>query len=398
LKWFGTCTDIDDQKKAEVILEQSEARTRLAVEAAHLGTFDIHIAAQTIIHSPRVAEIFGLDATKQWPYAAFTNAVHPDDVPIRNQAHAKARQTGELLYEVRIILPDQSIRWIRLNGKLTFQNTTPVTMVGTVMDVTEEKRASELLEQKIEERTRELKQVNDQLKQFTYAASHDLQEPLRKVTFFLDRLLSNMGPSLSEENKRIAERLEHTTGRMRSLIDDLLAYSNTTLGVTGFEQVDLTNVVKEVLDDMEVTIIEKGAIIDVRQLPHVKGDQRQLRQLFQNLITNAVKYHKQGEVPHVQLTAQLVKGGDIEACIPGERKSALYHQIQVRDNGIGFHPDDSERIFRLFQRLHGKAEYPGTGVGLAIVQKVVENHHGFIWAESRPDEGATFKVLLPTEK
>jgi light-regulated signal transduction histidine kinase (bacteriophytochrome) len=272
----------------------------------------------------------------------------------------------------------------------------PYRMLGSMQDITERREAAEILEQKIDERTRELKQVNDQLKQFTYAASHDLQEPLRKVTFFLNRLLSNIGPSLSEEDKRIAERVEHTTERMRSLINDLLAYSNTTLGARGSEEVDIAKIVNEVMDDMEVTIIEKGALVKIQQLPLVKGDKRQLRQLFQNLISNAVKYHKKGEVPQVHLLAELVMGEEIEALIPQERKRDFFHKIQVRDNGIGFHPDDGERIFRLFQRLHGKAEYPGTGIGLAIVQKVVENHNGYIWAESNPGEGATFNVLLPT--
>lgn len=253
------------------------------------------------------------------------------------------------------------------------------------------------MEQKVEERTRELRMLNEQLTQFTYAASHDLQEPLRKISFFLSRLLSSIGQGLSEENRHTVDRIEHTTGRMRSLIDDLLAYSNTTLGITRFKEIDLTDVVKEVLEDMEVTITEQGARIDLEQLPVVKGDQRQLRQLFQNLVSNALKYQKGAETPHVQISSKLVKGTDIEAYVPQEQKSFMFHQIKVRDNGIGFHPDDAERIFRLFQRLHGKAEYPGTGVGLAIVQKVVENHHGFIWAESQPGKGAAFSVLLPTE-
>jgi light-regulated signal transduction histidine kinase (bacteriophytochrome) len=184
---------------------------------------------------------------------------------------------------------------------------------------------------------------------------------------------------------------------MRSLIDDLLAYSNTTLGITGFVEVNLNEVVKEVLDDTEVTTIEKMAKVNVQQLPIVKGDQRQLRQLFQNLISNALKYHKKGEAPEVQILSRIVQGKDIEADIPGITHEMTFYEIQVQDNGIGFDPDDAERIFRIFQRLHGKAEYEGTGVGLAIVEKVVENHHGFIWAESSPGMGATFKVLLPAE-
>jgi PAS domain S-box-containing protein len=395
-RMLGSMQDITKRKRLEEATKQSEARTRLAVEAAHLGTFEINVAEQSIIHSPRTAEIIGLDPTRQWPYQTFLNSLHPEDRTIREKAHEAARRTGKLFYEARVILPNETIRWIRINGVLLNKESASI-LIGTKMDITEEKRAAESLEQKIEERTHELQQVNDQLKQFTYAASHDLQEPLRKISFFLSRLLSSIGPALSEENRRNAERIEHTTERMRSLIDDLLAYSNTTLGITRFKEVDLTCVLKEVLEDMDVTITEKSARIDVQQLPRIKGDQRQLRQLFQNLVANALKYQKDGETPHVQISSRFVDNGEVQNYIQQEQKKVLFHQIQVKDNGIGFHPDDAERIFRLFQRLHGKAEFPGTGVGLAIAQKVVENHGGYIWAEGQPGEGATFHVLLPAE-
>ncbi len=251
------------------------------------------------------------------------------------------------------------------------------------------------MEQQVEERTREFKVVNEQLKQFAYSASHDLQEPLRKITLFLERLLSNLGPLLTEDNRKIAQRILHTTNRMRNLIDDLLNYSNTTLGVTGFEEVALGEIVQNVLQDMEAIIIENHAQVNVKELPKVKGDALQLRQLFQNLVSNALKYHKKGDTPQVKITAQVFKGNAIKANIPAEFKRNNFHLIQVKDNGIGFNPDYAEHIFGLFHRLHGRAEYQGTGVGLAIVQKVVENHQGFIWADSQPGAGATFNVLLP---
>jgi len=289
------------------------------------------------------------------------------------------------------------MHWIRLNGKYLLDSLKPHILVGTVKDITEEKKAADLLEQKIEERTRELKLVNDQLKQFTYSASHDLQEPLRKISYFIDMLMLNLSPTLNEQNKKITERIQHTIGRMRALIDDLLTYSNTTLGVTGFEEVVLTDIVKDVLDDMEATLIEKGADVKFGELPNVKGDHRQLRQLLQNLISNGLKYHKKEQAPEVIISAQTVDGKAVDGNIPQEFKKNKYHLIEVKDNGIGFDPDDADRIFRRCQRLHGKAEYEGTGVGLAIAQKVVENHHGYIWAEGEPGAGASFKVLLPVE-
>ena len=326
-------------------------------------------------------------------------AFHPDDQERAWKEWQHSLATGEA-YEIeyRCRRFDGEYRWFL--GRALPQKDEKGTILkwfGTSTDIHDQKLSADLLELKVEERTRELKQVNDQLKQFTYAASHDLQEPLRKISYFLDHLLAKLAPTLTEDTKKIAERIQHTTGRMRNLIDDLLAYSNTTLGITGFVDVNLNETVKDVLDDMEATTIEIGASVNVQQLPTVKGDQRQLRQLFQNLVSNALKYHKKNSTPEVQIRSKLVQGKDIDADLPEISNEMTFHEIHVQDNGIGFDPDDAERIFRIFQRLHGKAEYEGTGVGLAIVEKVVENHHGYIWAESEPGMGATFKVLLPAD-
>ncbi|WP_162944803.1 PAS domain S-box protein [Flavisolibacter nicotianae] len=395
--YVGVGFDVHEQKLAQDALIQNEERTRLAVESTHMGTFEVDVAKQFILHSPRTAEIMGLDPSRQWSYQTIVETVHPEDKVIREAAHGEARKSGKLFYEARIIYPDSSIHWVRLNGTMIDFLGSP-TLVGTIMDITEEKKAAELLEQKIEERTRELKQVNDQLKQFSYAASHDLQEPLRKISYFVERLVVNLGQTLSEENRMITERIQLTTGRMRTLIDDLLEYSNTTLGTAVFEEVNLAAIVHSVLDDMEATLLDKKANVNVQPLSTVNGDHRQLRQLFQNLISNALKYHKKGEAPQLQILSRFVQGKEIESGIPEAIPDKMFYQIEVKDNGIGFDPDDAERIFRIFQRLHGKAEFEGTGVGLAIVEKVVKNHDGYIWAVSSPGAGATFNILLPAEQ
>jgi PAS domain S-box-containing protein len=387
-------TDVTDQVIARRKIEESEARTRLSTAAAHLGTYDIDLVQEKIIYSDRLKDIFELEEGKGITHHFLVERLHPEDVQIRKNAHEQALQTGELFYEARIILPGNNVKWIRLNGKYIFENNQPVSLVGTVMDISNEKKTAELLEQKIEERTKELTQLNEQLKQFTYAASHDLQEPLRKISYFMDRLIVKISPTLDEEDKKITERISKTTERMRVLINDLLAYSNTSIGITGFQEVDLSTVVQEVLDDMEATIIDNGASVVYENLPTVTGDARQLRQMFQNLISNALKYHKIGEESRVHIGVNLVNAADIKN-IHLEDSSAFYHLIQVTDNGIGFKNEDASRIFQLFQRLHGRSEYAGTGVGLAIVQKVVENHKGYIWAESEPGNGASFNILLP---
>ena len=394
--WAWYFRDITARKKAAKLLEKSEARTRLAVEAARLGTFDVNVTDQTLIYSPRMVEIFGLDVKEKIPYSIFIDAIHLDDKALREAAYAIAMKTGELIYEARIILPDNSIRWIRLNGKFSFINTKPVSLVGTLLDITEEKKAADLLEYKIDERTVELKQANEQLKQFTYAASHDLQEPLRKISFFLDRLLTAIGPT-NEENKRTADRILTTTAKMRNLIDDLLHYSNSTFGAVTFEKTDLAFVVKDVLDDMEATIIEKHAQVKVDKLPVVYGDPRQMKQLFQNIISNALKYQKKNIFPFVTVTSEIVKRETLQATANMEKNEDEFYKITITDNGIGFEQEYAERIFKLFQRLHSKQEYEGTGIGLALVKKVIENHSGFITVLSKPDIGTSFNIFLPIE-
>ena len=393
--WAWYFRDITERKKAAEILEKSESRARLAVEAARLGTFDVNIIDQTIFYTPRVLEIFGFNPDATIPYHVFIEAIHPHDQEIRKAAHEVAKKTGDLFYESRIVLQDERIRWIRLNGKYAFENNVPVSFVGTLLDITEEKKAAELLEYKIEERTLELKQANEQLKQFTYAASHDLQEPLRKISFFLDRLLSSLGTEISEENKQTADRILKTTMRMRNLIDDLLNYSNSTFGAVTFENTDLTLIAKEVLDDMEATIIIKDAIIKLSELPVVHGDPRQLKQLFQNVISNALKYQKKTVTPQIFISSEVVRRETISLSINEEINEERFNKITITDNGIGFEQEYADRIFKLFQRLHSKHEYEGTGIGLALVKKVVENHNGFITVESEPELGTTFNIFFP---
>ncbi len=392
--YVGVGFDIDEQKQTEEKIVRSEERTRLAVEAARLGTFEIDTKNQTMIYSARAAEIFGLDTTRQWPYTIFIDAIHPEDIAIRDEAHKKAKQTGELAYETRIIRQDGEIRSVRLNAFYINKDHSGL-LVGTIIDITDEKRTSEILEQKINERTKELQQANEQLTQFAYSASHDLQEPLRKIHFLLDRLLSSLGTSLTDHQRTLANRIQQTTGRMRLLIDDLLAYSNTSFGVPSFETVDLDEVVQGVVDDMEASIALKNGIVKSDSLIPVRGDRHQLRQLFQNLISNSIKYHRKDIAPVVTITRKFIRGNDVNIQFSNQQDDLTYLVVEIKDNGIGFEPADAQKIFNVFQRLHGRGEYEGTGIGLAIVQKVVENHKGYVAAESQVGQGSIFRVFLP---
>lgn len=264
-------------------------------------------------------------------------------------------------------------------------------LINVFMDVTSTKEA-QIRQQKLLD---ELQRSNANLEEFAYAASHDLQEPLRKIYTFSDRLKHDLGQQLSSSQQMIFNRIESATQRMRSLIDDLLSYSQVSAKPDAYKTVSLTEVVQQVLTDLEALIGDTGATVNVSKLPKLKGDERQLRQMFQNLIGNAIKYHKKEEPPVVDITCRKVERSDAAFANLPEGKKEAYYLIEIKDNGIGFEQAYAEKIFQVFQRLHGRNEYEGTGVGLAIVQKVISNHKGYISANSSPGNGATFSVLLP---
>lgn len=263
--------------------------------------------------------------------------------------------------------------------------------VAFLRDVTEQKSNQLALERK----TKELEQSNINLQEFAYAASHDLKEPVRKILTFSDRLKHRLKGRLEEEDARYLARMENAANRMNALIEDLLTYSHVSRGASIVEEVDLNKKVALVLEDLELEVQEKQAVITVDTLPVIKGNRRQMQQLFQNLISNALKYHKPGVAPVIHISSQRINAGDAALQLPGELCQEACHLIEVKDNGIGFEQEDAERIFNVFTRLHGNAEYRGSGVGLSIVRKVVENHSGYIWAQSQPGAGTTFKIVLP---
>ncbi|MEI6946339.1 ATP-binding protein [Paraflavisolibacter sp. H34] len=264
-------------------------------------------------------------------------------------------------------------------------------LVNIFTDVTREKEAQLQLERSLEE----LKRSNANLEEFAYVASHDLKEPIRKIHFFANRLKDQYAGVMDENGLRIFDRLLLAAHRMHHLVDDLLTYSQVSMHPAETEEVDLNEKVRGVLGDLELVIEEKKARIELDDLPPIRGHSRQVQQLFQNLISNALKYSKPEVPPVVQIRYRKVDGTTIPYKGAGETPAREYHLIEITDNGIGFDPAEAENIFLLFHRLHGNSEYKGTGVGLSIVRKVVDNHHGFITATSQPGAGATFSLYLP---
>ncbi|MBC3790001.1 PAS domain-containing sensor histidine kinase [Spirosoma utsteinense] len=261
------------------------------------------------------------------------------------------------------------------------------------------------LQQKLESSIIDLQRSNANLEQFAYVASHDLQEPLRKIQAFGDIIETQYSAVIGEQGTDMIRRMQQAAARMQLLIKDVLAYSRIATIRDAVKSVDLSQLVAEVVDDLETAVSKQGAIMSIEPLPTVLGDAGQLRQLFQNLLSNALKFSKpryMGEDvnvpewnPIIRVMATVAKGRDAYLSVQPGDADRLFHLIEITDNGIGFEPHQAERIFQVFQRLHNRSSYQGTGIGLAVVKKVVENHNGYIYAIGRPGEGATFQILLP---
>lgn len=269
-------------------------------------------------------------------------------------------------------------------------------LVVSFLNITERKIAQRQTEALVQE----LQKTNKNLEEFAYVASHDLQEPLRKVVAFGDMLRNQFSGDLGPEGVDIVRRMQLAAGRMQTLIKDLLTYSRITSTKESFSVIDLNQVLADVLVDLELIIEDKKAILTSSHLPTIYGDNLQLHQLFQNLLSNALKFTRTEVVPQLQIKADVVHGFDLvrpDGSLPISESmvATAFHRIQVIDNGIGFDSRYAEQIFEVFQRLHTRAQYTGTGIGLSIVRKVVENHQGYIIAEGQPGVGATFTILVP---
>jgi light-regulated signal transduction histidine kinase (bacteriophytochrome) len=263
------------------------------------------------------------------------------------------------------------------------------------MNVTLEERVAERTEA-VEERSKELARSNAELEQFASVTSHDLQEPLRKIRMFGDRLQSKLGDRLEEDPAKDLGRMQNAAERMQLLITDLLNFSRVTTKGAEFERVDLGQVAAEVVSDLEARVIELNARVEIGDLPTLDADRMQMRQLIQNLVSNALKFHREGEPPVIQIRGDLVGGQSPR--FAGEGAAGDRCVLTVEDNGIGFDEKYADRVFVAFQRLHTRSSYDGTGIGLSIARKIVWRHGGDISAASKPGEGSTFTVTLPVDR
>lgn len=513
-------------------IEESEIRHKLAIEAAAIGTFDWDMRNDQFQCSSRVGVIFGYPADHPVTHQELVNRIHPDDSAVRAAAHKDAVVTGSLMYEARVVWPDNSLHWTRLNGKLVFnEHQEPVRMYGTVLDISDQKAATERLENLVRQRSRileqrnvelrnseeryhhiveevqdhaivlldrdgiimnwnnaarqlkhfdesevlgrhfrifspvedqqrsipewllrealekgrsmhegwrvrkdgsrfwgsivitalhdeknnvtgftkvtrdlterrsaeekmlaytlELEAQNRELEQFAYIASHDLQEPLRKIRTFTELVQQNISDQAFAD--KYFSKINASAHRMSELIRSVLAYSKISKDQELARPVDLNEVLGSVVSDYELLIEEKQAEIVYENLPAVTGVAVQLVQLFSNLVSNSLKFSTRH--PVVRITSRPLSLDEINRD-PSLVLSA-YHEICVTDNGIGFDQQYEKKIFNMFQRLHRKEQYAGTGIGLALCKKIVEAHNGAISAKSTPGEGTVFCVTLP---
>ena len=275
---------------------------------------------------------------------------------------------------------------------------TIVGWIGTSTEIEDQKKFTEELEKKVIERTQELKtknieleNANAELASFNYIASHDLQEPLRKIQGFSKRII-NEEENLSDTSKDFFKRITGAAQRMQNLITSILSYSRTNTAELIFEKTDLNQVLNEVKGVLQESIQEKNAVIESYKLPTINAIPVQMHQLFLNLVSNSLKYSKQDVAPVIKISAEKVIGNEIAGQV---KENSTFWKIEISDNGIGFEQQYENKIFEVFQRLHGKKEYEGTGIGLSICKKIVQVHHGTISAIGNPGIGSTFTFYLP---
>lgn len=265
-------------------------------------------------------------------------------------------------------------------------------------DLTAQKEAEEnLLEynRSIEKKNIELQGINEEMASFNHIASHDLQEPLRKIQTFISRIEKEEADQISQKGQEYFARIRKSANRMQHLIDDLITYTRATKGDKIFIHIDLNSLFSTVLDELKPSLEEKNADVIIEHLPTIRVIPFQMEQLFTNLINNSLKYQKPDERPVISISSSIVEASHVSGAPVGGPDR--YHKITFTDNGIGFEQKYADSIFTLFQRLHDKSEYSGTGIGLAICKKIVENHNGFISAQSTPNVGSSFHIFLPSE-
>lgn len=405
---FKMFSNIQHEKIEQGIaqLQESDKLYKQSQALTHIGNWTWTIADNKVKWSDELYRIYGLQPqAEEITFERFLSLVHPDDRQGRIEQIQESVKTHKAPnYTMRIVTDSGELKILQGKNEVLVENGEAVKIAGTCQDITHEYWLSKQLEnernsldeanQILEQKNRELERSNKELTSFSYVASHDLQEPLRKIKTFNSLIIQREGASLPDNVKELLAKVDVSVSRMQTLIRDLLSFSRAHSDLHKFETADL----QQIVNDVYATFSDNATVsvkVNAENLPKVSAIPFQLTQLFSNLISNSVKYAK-GSAANITITANKVAGKQVD--IQGANPKESYYHIAIADDGIGFNPEYTDKIFEIFQRLHNRDEYSGTGIGLAICKRIVQNHNGFISADSKEGEGATFNIYLPVQQ
>ena len=389
IRFMGIVRDITELKEKEEALKASEKRYRSLFDLSHDGVVFAALDGPIEEANDAYLDMLGYDSDE------LTGMTYQELTPPRWAAMEADIVAEQILtrgysdeYEKEYFRKDGSVLPVAIRAILVRDEAgAPVRLMSVVRDIAEQKQAKEALER----HAHDLARSNEELEQFAYVASHDLQEPLRKIRAFGALLADEKREGLDEEGHQYIDFMTDAAARMQTLVSDLLALSRVTTGARPFEDLALGEVFDTVLSDLSVALQEADGRVDVAAATTIEADRTQMEQLFRNLIGNALKFRRPGVPPRV--TVEIADETEPLASVPWPA-----HTIVIADNGVGFEPSQGDKLFQPFKRLHARHHYEGAGIGLAICEKIVSRHHGRIVASGTPGEGATFTVTLPRQQ
>jgi PAS domain S-box-containing protein len=417
--------DVTAQVLARRKILEAQEILRDAVELAQLGTWSVDLVGRKFDYSPRLRAWCGFTETEEITFDVLYSIIQESDRQRLQEVMASAIDPASATafdaeYTINNKLTGQEYI-IHALGRAFFNETGEAyKMTGTAQDVTRGRKLQQSLEMEVHQRTEQLQALNEELHhlndrllssneelfeanerlvhsneelaQYAYIASHDLQEPLRKIRIFSDLLRSQ--ENLAEDNKPIVDKINQSAERMTMLINDLLSFSRLLKSDSLVHPVDLSLIATAVINDFELTIHEKNALVELGRMPVIEAIQLQMHQLFYNLLSNALKFTYPGRRPRIRITALPITIEEAGRYIQKPPGQLNYYRISFRDNGIGFDARHAEQIFEVFRRLHGRDDYPGSGIGLALCRRIVVNHKGYIYTESQPGKGTVFHFII----